>query len=85
MNETRYWLWLSLVFGAANPRVWDVLEHYESAEDAFYALREGEITGLTQSEERNARTAHLEQVDAVLEYCSRNHILVTTYEAAEYL
>lgn len=84
MNETRYWLWLSLVFGAANPRVWDVLEHYESAEDAFYALREGEITGLTQSEERNARTAHLEQVDAVLEYCSRNHILVTTYEDAAY-
>jgi len=84
MNETRYWLWLSLVFGAANPRVWDVLEHYESVQDAFYALREGEITGLTPSEERNARTAHLEQVDAVLEYCARNHISVTTYEDAAY-
>lgn len=84
MNETRYWLWLSLVFGAANPRVWDVLEHYESVQDAFYALREGEITGLTPSEERNARTAHLEQVDAVLEYCERNRISVTTYEDAAY-
>lgn len=84
MNEKRYWLWLSLVFGAANPRVWDVLEHYESVQDAFYALREGEITGLTASEERNARTAHLEQVDAVLEYCQRNRISVTTYEDAAY-
>lgn len=84
MHETRYWLWLSLVFGAANARLWDVLEHFESAEDAFYALREGEISGLTSAEERNARTAHLEQVDAVLEYCERNRIFVMTFADAAY-
>ena len=35
MNETRYWLWLSLVFGAGNPRVWQLLDHFDSAHDAF--------------------------------------------------
>lgn len=57
MNETRYWLWLSLVFGAGNPRVWQLLDHFDSAHDAFFALREGEVTGLTPAEERAVRTA----------------------------
>ncbi len=84
MNETRYWLWLSLVFGAENPRVWQLLDHFDSAHDAFFALREGEVTGLTPAEERAARTAHLEQVDAVIEYCQRNGITITAFDQAEY-
>ena len=84
MNETRYWLWLSLVFGAGNPRVWQLLDHFDSAHDAFFALREGEVTGLTPAEERAARTAHLEQVDAVIEYCQRNGITITAFDQAEY-
>ena len=84
MNETRYWLWLSLVFGAGNPRVWQLLDHFDSAHDAFFALREGEVTGLAPAEERAARTAHLEQVDAVIEYCQRNGITITAFDQAEY-
>lgn len=84
MNETRYWLWLSLVFGAASPRVWQLLDHFDSAHDAFFALRDGEVTGLTPAEERGARTAHLEQADAVMEYCDRNGITITTFDEAAY-
>ncbi len=84
MNKTRYWLWLSLVFGAANPRVWDLLAYFDSAEDAFYVLRNEEVTGLTPAEARAAKTAHLEQADAILEYCDRNGITITTFDEAAY-
>ena len=84
MDDTRYWLWVALVFGTGNSRAWEVLRHFDTAEEAYYALRSDEVTGLTPHEEHAVKTAHIEQADGVIEFCERNGYTITTYADAAY-
>ncbi len=52
MNETKYWLWLSMVFGVGSRRIWEVMCLFQNAEDAFTALSEGNVNIVLNDRER---------------------------------
>ena len=34
MDETKYWMWLTMVFGVGNRRIWEVMCLFEDAQEA---------------------------------------------------
>ena len=43
MDETKYWLWMSMVFGIGNPRIWEVVCLFEDVVEAFSSLKDEPI------------------------------------------
>ena len=39
MNERSYWVWLTMVFGAANPRIWQIIRLYLTPDAAYRMLK----------------------------------------------
>ena len=84
-NETEYWLWLVMTFGAANNRIWEVVAEFEDNPLAAYnALKDGRVKGLTERERSAAATTHLSQARALVQYCAENGYGICTYSDDEY-
>ncbi|HPY85126.1 MAG TPA: hypothetical protein PLS20_08855, partial [Ruminococcus flavefaciens] len=68
MNETVYWLWLSMVFGTCSRRIWEAMCFFETATEAYCELSaENCRLNLTQDEIANIRIITLDQVRSLME------------------
>ena len=57
MKETKYWVWLTMVFGVGNQRLWQAMSLYEKASDAYNSLKNsyGKLR-LNSTEQKNVRS-----------------------------
>ncbi|MDE5764037.1 MAG: DNA-processing protein DprA [Ruminococcus sp.] len=85
MEDKIYWIWLSLVFGVANRRLWQIMNIYESASEAFYAMHSGS-TGklLNRKEQKSVREIPLKNAESIAEECRKRNIGITTYSDIDY-
>lgn len=81
MDNRVYWMWLVTVFGAANPRLWQLGERYETAEEYVYALRSNMISGLSDGEIKKIGSTSFEQAKEIISRCEENNIKVYCYES----
>ena len=84
MKNTKIWIWLQLAFGAANPRVWSVLNQFEGVEDAYVTLKSGEFRNITQGEARAITQVTLEDAENIINHCENKGYDIVTYEDEGY-
>lgn len=85
MNETRYWVWLSLIFGNANRRLWQLMNLFETGGEAYDALTSGDNGfRLNSREKNNLINVTLEQAEMLIEYSARAGIDVICYRSPDY-
>ena len=62
MKNTKYWVWLVMIFGTANRRLWEAMCLFSDAEEAFEELSSGRFEDkLNENEIRNIKNTTLEQ------------------------
>lgn len=85
MTDKRlFWIWLMLVFGPANPRIWQLSKHYDSAENFVNSLMSNSVKDLTDREVGNIRKTQMSDAKKLLEYCNDKNINVYSYESEGY-
>ena len=85
MTDKRiYWLWLTLVFGPGNPRIWQLSKHYNDAETFVNGLMNETVKDLTENELKRVRKVQLNDAKKLLEYCDKENINVYCYESEGY-
>ncbi|NLK70301.1 MAG: DNA-protecting protein DprA [Clostridiales bacterium] len=84
MDNTKIWIWLQLVFGVANPRVWSVLNQFDNVEDAYITLKSGEFKNLTQKEAKSVLLTTLEEAESIINHCESKGYNIVTYEDENY-
>ena len=50
MDECAYWLWLVMVFGPANPRIWLLSRNFDTVDRFVSALEDGKVRGISGGE-----------------------------------
>lgn len=85
MNENKYWVWLTMVFGISNRRIWEAMRLFESAVEAYNELSSGAMNDrLNQSEIENIRNTDLKKASDLVKYCDEHNISVIGYSSEEY-
>ncbi|MCD8188335.1 MAG: DNA-processing protein DprA [Ruminococcus sp.] len=85
MNNVKYWVWLTMVFGTGSRRVWDIMHLFEYAGYAYKEIKIGYLSQrLNENERRIANHITLEQAENHIEYCSSLGISVIGYGDSEY-
>lgn len=85
MKETKYWLWLTMVFGIANNRIWQAMCLYETALDAYNSLKNGYSSlNLNDNEIKNIYGVSLSKAEEFIESCEKKGIAVICYDDDEY-
>ena len=75
MEEVKYWLWLTMVFGAGNIRLWEALEHFETPQEAYEKLSaDDDSIRLKDTEKRSAksRILYAENMESAVELAFEN-------------
>ena len=80
MTDLEYWLWFTLAFGPANPRKWNVLEHYESLGNCYESITGGDLSRVLPKDVRSVKSATLDRVHQLIEICQKNNINICTYD-----
>ena len=85
MTDKRiYWIWLVLVFGPANPRIWQLSKHYNDIETFVNALMNNSVKELTENEIKRIRKVRIGDAKKLSEYCGKKNINVYCYESEGY-
>lgn len=84
-NENlRYWVWLSLVFGAASQTLARLLRRYGDASAVYDAIQQAQVSDLTASERNQIKKHSLNMADSIVYFCSKNDIALLSIEDEQY-
>ena len=83
MANKLYWIWLTMVFGAGNPRVWELLRECEDVKDAYDRVLNGKYS-LTSGEKLLFAGASLEKAEEIVHFCEKETIFIFTYDDEKY-
>lgn len=84
LDKRIYWIWLVLVFGAANPRIWQLGERFVDVESIVRSLMNGSVKELTDEEKLEIKKHSLDDAEKLLSYCENKGINVYCYESEGY-
>lgn len=85
MDNKKYWLWLTMVFGVGSRRIWELMSLYETPDEAYYELRTGSRTLRLYSAERNAvASTPVEMAEQILAECDKKGIRTLSYDSPDY-
>ncbi len=85
MDEKKYWLWLSMVFGAGSRRIWQAMRLFETAGEAYEALSSGSLDERLDDKEIDAiRSTPVENAVKYISVCSEMGIGIAAYCDDEY-
>lgn len=81
-NENlKYWIWLTIAFGPANPRKWEVLQGYNSIADFYNEVVNGRFPqGLLDKEINSIKSASMFTAEQTIAYCEKKGINIYCYE-----
>lgn len=79
-DRKKLWLWLTMAFGYANPRMWELLEKYDSLETFCDDLANKRCGYVNQAEAERAAYCSFAQACAVDDHCRRKNIHILTYD-----
>ncbi len=85
MDDTRYWLWATMIFGVANRRLWEALCLYEKPSDIEYAYQSGKLAlRLSPTEEENLKRFSSDDAQKLLDRYAQQGISAVGYDSPEY-
>ncbi len=83
-SELIYWVWLTIAFGPANPRKWNLLSHYDSAKAAYDKISRGDLSYITPQDKNKVSSVTIEQAQKLIEYCENKGINVYSFDDEMY-
>lgn len=83
-NDMRYWVWMSLVFGAASPHALELLARYDNPQNVYEAMIHDEVPNLPQAIMRSAHAYSLGQAENLVEFCGKHGIALITIDDPKY-
>ncbi len=85
MDETKYWLWLNMVFGTGNHRIWEIMSFYRTAEKAYLSLVSGNaMVSLNEHENKNVHSVPVRNAEIFIMNCAKRGIGVIAFTSPEY-
>ncbi|MDE5946660.1 MAG: DNA-processing protein DprA [Oscillospiraceae bacterium] len=85
MTETKYWIWLEMVFGIASPRIWEAMESCESPVEAYEKLCSGRHNMILKSKEsENIKRIPLEKSVDIIDICCSKKIEIVDFSSDKY-
>jgi len=85
LNETKYWLWLSMVFGVGSRRIWEAMSLFSSPHEAYQAIRSGSAElRLSSKETKNVDNTDISAAEQLIERCEDKGISLAGYSSPEY-
>ena len=85
MEETKYWLWLNMVFGTGNHRIWEVMSFFRTAEKAYISLTtDNGIVSLNEAERKNVNSIPLRNAEIYLANCAKRGIGAVAFTEPDY-
>lgn len=85
MDDTKYWLWLALVFGNSSSRLWQVMCVFETASEAYYELcADCRMFELTDREKNSIKSTSLHHAEEIIENCGKKGIRIIGYSSEKY-
>lgn len=85
MDETKYWVWLTMVFGSAAQTMWKAVKLCGTASDAYYKMMSGTSgVSLNVKHQRNLQNTPIEQAEEFIADCMEKGINIIGYSSAEY-
>ena len=85
MNDTKYWLWLALVFGNSGSRLWRVMNAFETSYEAYHELcSDYELYELTEREKNNIKSTSLHHAEEIIGECHKKGIGIISYSSEKY-
>ena len=84
MSNLEYCLWLVMVFGAANPKIWKMIECFKNPENAFKSLSSSDYDFISEKEKNAVKTTHIQQCIYVLENCKKKNIKAVCFFDEDY-
>lgn len=85
MNDIKYWVWLSMVFGNKVKRLWSLMSYYENAEEAYHEfISSGANNRLSKNDIERVRSYSLRSAEEVVNICRKKGIEIVRYESADY-
>ena len=86
MAALKYWLWLTNVPGLTRQSCWQLLEHFGSPEEIYYA-DEGNlqlVDGLSAEQRQRLQDKSLQRAEEILAQCAAKDIFIVTVQDASY-
>lgn len=80
----RYNLWLTQLFGTANPKIHKVNAYYGSPVKTYEAISAGDYSVLDKRERQRLEYVTIDKADRWLDYCDRTGISVCSLGSPEY-
>ncbi len=85
MDNRKYWLWLTMVFGFGSRRIWEIMSLFETPDEAYYELRSGNSDIRLFAKENEAVAAvDISAAEQILSECSKKGIRTVGYDSEDY-
>ncbi len=85
MNETKYWVWLSMIFGAGSRRIWEAMRLAPHPEEVHEMLVSGQLNDrLDEIEIRSISSTSISNAEKFIEDCREKGIEVISCSDSEY-
>lgn len=85
MNKIKYWLWLVMVFGVGNERLWQAMKFFDYPEVAYIKLCRGEHDlQLKDNEIENISRISLDECERLIQEYKLRGIETTGFSSREY-
>ncbi|MBQ8623649.1 MAG: DNA-processing protein DprA [Oscillospiraceae bacterium] len=79
-SELIYWVWLTIAFGPANPRKWNLLSHYNSVKSAYEKIMSGDLSFVMPQDKDKVTSATLSQAEKLISYCEEKGINIYSFD-----
>ncbi|MBQ5334908.1 MAG: DNA-processing protein DprA [Oscillospiraceae bacterium] len=83
-EQLRWWVWLSMVFGAGNSRLIRYLRRYETPEAVYDAMQAGQIPDLPEGVQKLMTRHSLSEADSMVYFCRQHDIALLPMDAPDY-
>ena len=78
------WLWAVMAFRPGNKRIWELSANYDDIEEFVKALKEHQVTEVTDKEYSRIDSISFDDAEKVIEVCKEKNINIYCYESEGY-
>lgn len=83
MKEKLYWIYLTQIFGIANPHIWNLMQECDTAEEGYKRVVSGKFV-LTSGEKQLLSKDYAKISEEIIESCKEKDIRIYTYNDIGY-
>lgn len=80
----RYWVWLSLVFGAGSTKLLQYLQQADSPQDVYEAVQAGRYRDLPAGVQKAMSAHSIGEADSIVYFCRSHEIALLPIDSEEY-